>query len=578
MYSHHRILHFRYAASLLFVLFVLALVKVQLIDGEVYRQKGDNNRIRLIPIKAPRGRIYDNKGRILADSRPSLSVSIIPDDITSEGIKLLSELLSIDTGYVEDKISSTRQPSFAPVQVLSDIDELQFHKLKEQSNRIPGMILNIEGKRVYPYGEAASQIIGYLGKLSQKEYNVKKYLGYGFGDYIGRMGIEYVFEEVLRGEYGGRQVEVNAKGEILDVLAEKQSYAGTGIRLTIDIVLQQKIEEALDGYTGSVCVMDVNNGEILALASKPGYDPNVFLQRGKSDERIALLNDTSRPFINRCISARYPPGSVFKLVTALAGLQEGVITPTTSIPCDGYYQLTPTSRKFHCWSELGHGNVQLSQALEQSCNVYFYRVAHKLGAQALADFCHKLMMDEPVEIELPGAIRSIIPSPGWKKERMKTKWYQGETLHYGIGQGFVTVTPLQIARLIALIANEGMLIDPTIIKGVAHKPRESTVSPSHIRSVKKGMVKAVNNSYGTARAAKVDFFTVAGKTGTAQTTGDAHSWFAGFFPYDAPQIAIVVIAEHAGSGGGVAANVAKEAIKAWHDIYYDDKEEDNNGI
>jgi penicillin-binding protein 2 len=571
MYMIQRFHFFAFAIYLLFVILALNLFKVQIIDGAHYRRLSENNRIRLIPIRSTRGRILDANKEVLADNVPSFNLQIIPDDFYIEKCSDLAEIIDVPAAEIKSNILKSAQPSFVPVKIKEDLTEKEVHIFEENNLDFAGAFITIASKRYYPYGEVASQLVGYLGKIQKNEYPIKKHTGYLIDDYVGRAGIESIFDAVLHGVHGGKQIEVNARGQEMRVLALKHPFTGDDIHLTIDIKLQEAIHETLGEEQASVCLMNIHTGEILALVSTPGFDPNAFVTPSRSSERLTMLKDKSFPFLNRAISSTYPPGSVFKIVTALAALEAGKINPYTTFECTGEYRLNPHSRAFRCWATHGHGDIALEAALQQSCNVYFYKIGQLLGADAIADFAKKIGLSRPFSLELPNVKQGIVPSTAWKREKLREKWYQGETLNYSIGQGFLTVTPMQVLRLIGVIAANGHTIEPTIIKGVRNKTESILIKPAHIASVKNGMLKAVDTKYGTANVAKVDFFKVAGKTGTAQNTGEPHSWFAGFFPYKNPQMALVVVVEHGGSGGGKAATIANTVVTLWHERYSDVK-------
>lgn len=567
MYSPLRIKIFNWFIYVVLIALLLFLFKIQIFDGDKYREQSENNRIRLIPLNTSRGRIFDRQNRVIADNRASFDLQVIPQDFFMESVDDLAAIINVEASDITRKIQKRRTPSFSPLLLKRDLTEAEVHKLEERSADFGGLLIEVSGRRYYPWGEVAAHILGYLGKISPKEYAVKKFMGYLINDYVGRMGVEYLFDEVLRGVHGGKQIEVDARGREVRELAYRPPFAGTDLQLTIDIDLQAKIHEAVGEDAASVCMLDVRTGEILALVSTPSFDPNAFVTPSRSAERVSLLRNKALPFLNRAISSRYPPGSVFKLVTALTALELGKITPQSSIECSGAYQLTPETRSFHCWAKYGHGDVNLVKALQQSCNVYFYKIGRMVGADAIARFSKKIALGDPVNMELSGAARGLIPSTRWKKEELGEQWYQGETLHYAIGQGYLAVTPIQVLRLIAIIANDGVIIEPTIIKGVRHVPRKVGIAKRDLQAVKQGMFSAVETKYGTANNARVAFFKMAGKTGTAQNAGDPHSWFAGFFPYDSPRVALVVFVEHGGTGGGKAASLANKAATFWHERY-----------
>jgi len=550
---------------------IFSLFKIQIMEGEHYRKISEDNRIRLIPIRSTRGRILDANNLIIADNIPSFNLHIIPDDFFIEDCQRLSAIIDIPADVLKNKIKKSSQPSFVPVKVKEDLTQNEIHILEERNQDFSGVFITITGKRYYPYGEIASQIVGYLGKISRDEYQKRKQSGYLIDDYVGRAGIERIFDRILHGIHGGKQIEVNARGQEMQVLAIKHPVRGEDIHLTMNIELQSRIHQLVKDEHASVCLMNIKTGEIVSLVSTPAYDPNAFVTPSRSSERLVLLRNKALPFLNRGISSPYPPGSVFKLVTALAALEAGKITPRTSFECTGAYKLNQTSREFHCWSKYGHGTIALESALQQSCNVYFYKVGRLVGADGIEQFAKKIGFIKPFTLELPHVRQGILPSTKWKRDHLKEKWYQGETMHYSIGQGFVSVTPIQILRLIALIASNGTIVDPTIIKGIQHPFETVTMNRANIRAVKQGMLKAVDTLQGTAHVAKVDFFKVAGKTGTAETVGEPHSWFAGFFPYNDPHVALVVVIEHGGTGGGKAATVANSVARMWHETYNGEK-------
>lgn len=566
MYFNFRIRFANYFFHGFLVVLCIFLFKIQIIDGAHYRSRSENNRIRLIPIKTTRGRVFDSQGLLLADNKASFTLQLIPQDFPKEKIKDLAKILGVDSKTLQDRIESRKTPSFVPITIKRDLSADIVHVLEEHIVHFPGLSVEITGKRYYPQGSVAAHVIGYLGKISRDEYDIRKHMGYLMDDYVGRSGIEYLFEEVLRGVHGGKQVEVDARGREKREIAHKPPFPGDDITLTLDIELQKKIQDAVGDDVASVCLMDVKTGEILTLLSTPTFDPNAFVTPSRSGERLELFKDKGLPFLNRAISSRYPPGSVFKIVTALAGLESGKITPNTTFTCTGAYKINEKSRAFHCWSRYGHGDVNLAKALERSCNVYFYKLGKLLGVDIISDFCKKIRLGEPVNIELRGEASGIIPSREWKKDRFNEKWYQGETLIYAIGQGYLSITPLQVMRLIAIIANDGKIVEPTIIQGVKHDEQELGINKYHVQAVKKGMLRAVQMRYGTAHMAQLDFMKIAAKTGTAQNSGEPHSWFAGFFPFYNPRIAIAVVVEHGGHGGGKAAAIAKEAASSWYEL------------
>ena len=410
-------------------------------------------------------------------------------------------------------------------------------------------------------------MLGYIGKITKEEYRSMDHEIFMLDSYVGRSGLEKTFDDSLRGEDGGRQIEVNARGEQLRVLSEKEPVRGEDITLSVDLNLERAVVPFLGDKRVTVLMMDLKTGELPVFLSHPDFDPNLFVEGDKDEERIKLLRDQSRPLINRAISGTYPPGSVFKLVTALAGLETGKITRYTTFVCNGFFRLSPHSRRFKCWEPEGHGRMDLLSGLERSCNVYFYNVGHLVGEKELSHYAHELGLGEPLSLDIPAA-DGLIPSAEWKRSKYSSAWYGGETISFAIGQGYVLVTPLHILRLVAIVAKDGEVPVPTLIKtqpGARIPIFKTHAHKESFKAIKQGMLRVVESNFGTGQLARLDFMKVAAKTGTAQAPPEKpHAWFAGFFPYEDPQFALVVFVEHGGSGGLAAATIAKKVLEIWH--------------
>jgi penicillin-binding protein 2 len=410
------------------------------------------------------------------------------------------------------------------------------------------------------------------------------------GDLIGKFGTEKKLESILRGQGGGQQVEVDATGKRLRVVGSVEATAGQSLVLTIETELQQKAEQLLEGREGSIVVLDVHTGEILAMANRPVFDPNAFARGITMEEWRSLTKDPLHPLSNRAIQGQYPPGSTFKVIMAAAALEKGVISPTTRFSCSGGFPFG--KHVFHCWRKRGHGSVDLRQAIAQSCDVYFYRVGQLLGIQAIADYARRFGLGAPLGIPLDHEVGGTIPDPAWKKSRLGAPWYAGETLSVVIGQGYVTATPLQMAVAAAAVANGGTVYRPHLVKrilGDNGEPlrefgpevlQETKISPATLQLVRAGMTDVVNAERGTGKKAKLPEILVAGKTGTSQVIAGAkgkgtllprqyrdHAWFIAFAPADAPEVAVACLLEHAGEGGGAAAApVVKEVLASYFSI------------
>lgn len=550
------------------ILLGLGLFKTQILEGGWYRKLSEQNRIRLIPLEAPRGRVLDRKGHVLATNRPSYDVIATPEDITPEVFPRLAEILKLSEKEIRKRMSARREYPFAPAVIQEDISRDLVFKIEERRPELPGVAIQISFLRYYPYQETASHLIGFIGKVNEKEYDQLDKDRFGMNSFVGRAGIEKIYDDRLRGWRGGRQIEVNARGQMIQLLSEKLPEPGQDVTVTLDLELQKHVMEMIKDKHASVALMNLEDDSMMVLASSPAFDPNVFVAPGRGKERLEFLRDSDAPLMDRGVSSAYPPGSVFKLVTALAGLERGKITPNTRFYCGGSFRLGGKGRPFHCWNKNGHGSLNLYEALERSCNVYFYNVGSRLTPDDIAHFAHELGLGEPMELETTNITPGLVPDSTWKEERMKEKWYQGETLSFAIGQGYLLVSPLQVLRLTGIIAKNGLRVEPRLIseeESEEHGRDKIAVHEENIKVIKRGMLNVVQSDYGTGQLARVDFAKLAAKTGTAQAPPkQAHSWMTGFFPYENPKVAFVVFVEHGGSGGVTAAKIVKDVLTAWN--------------
>lgn len=553
------------------------LFHVQVFQGSHFRTISEKNRIRIIPLEAPRGRVYDRNHQLLVTNRPSFDIVVTVDEVSPKVYPVLSKILKLSEWEIRKRIQGKREYRFAPAIVAEDVSQEVVHQIEERRPELPGIMIRVTSLRYYPYAETASHIIGYIGKVTDEEYKKLNRERFGMSSFIGRAGLEKIYDEDLRGWRGGKQLEVNAKGEMIKVLKEKLPEPGKDITISIDLEFQKKIMELIQKDRASVAVLDLKNEQLLALASNPAFDPNAFVAPGKSKQRMQFLKDRAAPLVDRGVSSAYPPGSVFKLVTGIAGLEKGVITPNTRFFCNGAFRLNSKSRPFHCWNHAGHGSVNLYEALERSCNVYFYNVARKLSPEDIASYARELGLGERIEMDATNVAPGLVPDTAWKNQKMKDKWYQGETLSFAIGQGYLMTSPVQILRLVAIIARNGIRIEPKIVleDDHDHPKRKKSSEKEHVaileenlKVIKRGMLHVVESPYGTGQMARVDFTKLAAKTGTAQAPpNQSHSWMAGFFPYEKPEMAFVVFVEHGGSGGITAARIVKDMLKAWKSSY-----------
>ena len=546
----------------------LGLFRTQVIGGEEYRRLSEQNRVRLIPLEAPRGRVFDVRGRLLATNRPAYDVTATPEDVTPEVFPILAHLLNIPESEVRRHMSGQRESPFAPAVIKEDVSMETVLKIEERRAELPGVEIRISSLRFYPYDETASHLIGYIGKISPEEYKNSDRRRYGFNSWVGRYGIEKLYDDKLRGWRGGRQIEVNARGQMIRILSEQQPLSGDDLTVTLDLDFQKEVMEIIRDKHAVVGIMDLKNDGLIALASTPGFNPNVFVEPGQSQERLEFLRDRNAPLLDRGANSAYPPGSVFKLVTALAALEKGIITPETRFFCPGYFRLSPGGRKYNCWYHNGHGSVNLYEAIERSCNVYFYNLGRRLSADSIAKYARELGLGRRLELDVSQMTAGLVPDEAWKNAQLKDKWYQGETLSFAIGQGFLLSSPVQILRLCAIIAKNGEFAEPRLV--LNHDPHEGpqkqkiAIREENLKTVRRAMLRVVNAEYGTGQLARLDFTKLAAKTGTAQAPPkQAHAWITGFFPYENPEIAFVIFIEHGGSGGVAAGSIAKKVLEAW---------------
>ena len=429
--------------------------------------------------------------------------------------------------------------------------------------------------RHYLFGDVGAHLIGYIGKLNQRQYRDSEFRGLPADAFVGQWGTEMLFDKQLRGIPGERIVEVDALGRELRLIKEKPPLKGEDLILSMDLNLQKAAEESFGEKTGALVAIKPDTGEILSLVSKPSFDPNLFAKGISQQQWTDLIYNPRNPLLNRALQSQYPPGSTFKIVTALAGLEEHVIDPETKVTCNG--GISYGRWHFGCWQKNGHKTLSLHRALVESCDVYFYEVGRRLGIDRVASYARELGLGKNSELKLVKERKGVVPDTKWKQEKKKQPWYLGETFNASIGQGYVSVTPYQMARLTGIISNGGYIHEPSLLK-LAEKPliaKKLNVSSENISEIKKGLYGVVNEPSGTGWAARSSIIEICGKTGTAQVIGirkDSrylhelhrdHAWFVAFAPCDKPEIALSVLVEHGGHGGAAAAPIAKRAIEAY---------------
>jgi penicillin-binding protein 2 len=576
----------------------LRLLYLQVLEGSRYRYLSENNRIRIERVLAPRGMILDRNGEILAEVRATFDAMIIPAELPrGERRRVyahLAETLQLDPEQIARVVESPGPARWKPRILKRRLSRPEMARLEVHRLELPGVVVQATPVRFYPFADLLGSVLGYVGEISGEELRQPAYAEYEAGDAIGRTGLEWAWEGELRGEAGGQQVEVDVRGRKLQVLAERPARPGRNVLLTVDRRLQQAAAEALGPSAGAVAVVEVRSGDVLALASRPSFDPNVLAKGVTAEEWAALSSDPLHPLQNRAMQGLYPPASTFKVVMALAGLAEGVVTPATRVFCSGSY--TFAGRPYRCWKKTGHGSVDLREALIQSCDVYFYQLGLDLGIDGIYRHSLALGLGQPTGLDMQGEKAGLVPSKEWKRRARGEPWYTGETLSVAIGQGYMLSTPLQLASLMAGIAHpDGVRMRSRIVSGTEDSQGRPILEVArreagrleyrreHLDLVRGALRGVVASERGTGRRSEVKDFPVAGKTGTAQVVklpAEAglpqaliprehrdHAWFACYAPAHDPQIAVAVLVEHAGEGGGaVAAPVARKVVEAYRDL------------
>jgi penicillin-binding protein 2 len=593
------------AAFMIFVfcVFFVRLFQLQLIEGEQLGRLSTKNSVRTLRLEAPRGDILDREGRTLATTRPAFGVQVIPNDLRrrTRTIGALGVLLDKDAAALDERIGEPGgRRRFQPVRLAGDITFDELARVESHLFALPGVVTDVQPRRHYVEGDLAAHVLGYIGEIQRRQLEQRTYQGYRPGEVIGQAGIETLFERDLRGRQGGRNLVVDVAGRIVEVLDEEVPVPGRTVTLTIDLDLQKAAEAAFlpevlgePGKRGALVAIDVRNGDVLALLSKPSYDPNDFA--GGIDAEIwnQLTGDEWRPIQNRAISGQYPPGSTHKVIVAAAALQEEVIDPDERLFCPGYFRLG--RRTYRCWKREGHGSVDLREAIKNSCDVYFYQLGLKVGIDRMASIARGFSFGQRTGIALGQENRGLVPTSKWKEERFGEIWMKGETVSASIGQGFNLATPLQMAVAYAAIANGGEVLRPRLVlsaeaRGGAVIPGPAPeiqgtvpVDPAHLARVRDALEAVVGEDGGTARRARIPGVRVAGKTGTAQVvrlrhTEDLeedeipvhfrdHAWFVGFAPAPAPEIVVVALVEHGGHGGSAAAPITQRVLS----VYFEKK-------
>ncbi|MBW4653962.1 MAG: penicillin-binding protein 2 [Kaiparowitsia implicata GSE-PSE-MK54-09C] len=553
------------------------LAYLQLIQGQYNRQLADSNRIRLIPRQPERGRVTDRHGRILAGSRLSHAVFLWPIANRQHEwepiIERLSTILNEPTDDIRSRLEQAGYNSPSLVRIARGITPAQITALAEHNRDLKGVQVEGEAVRYYPNGDLAAHILGYTGELSDEELTEREANGYRLGDIVGQMGVEAAFESRLRGEWGGQQVEVDGAGQVLRVLGEKPARAGNTVQLTLDLDLQRAAETALGNRMGAVVAIDPRNGAVLAMVSRPAFDPNIFSTR-ISPEQWDQLQGQTYPFLNRALQG-FPPASTFKIVTATAGLESGRYGPGSVLRTMPY--LNVGGIQFWDWNRAGFGSLGFPGAMAWSSNTFFGQVGMGIGGETLIDWSQRYGFGRKTGIEISSEESSgLVPDEAWKQEVFDEGWYVGDTINMSIGQGAMQATPLQVARMFAVPANGGYLVTPHLLKDGEEARtwrRSLDLQPSTISVLRDGLRRVVTNGTGGALNVK-DLPPVAGKSGTAEDPPrDTHAWFGGYGPSNEPTVVVVAFVENSGGGGGrVAGPIVQQVLNAhFNNVQPDDQ-------
>ena len=572
---------------------------LQILKWQYLTGLSENNRVRMVTLPASRGMIKDRNGETLVSIRPAFNLYLTPEDARNldSSLDKLAQRISLDREKLKKKIAQTK--SFKEVLIKGDIPREEVAFVEENNMSLPGIRIRAEPLRNYVFNNLASHTLGYLGEISKASLERLKDPAYRQGDFVGKNGLENIYESLLRGKKGYKEVEVDVSGRELKTLRKLSPESGNNLILTLDVKIQEELEKLMtetaeQNMNGSVVVMKVQTGEIIAITSKPSFDPNKFAAGISTRNWRDLVTDEWHPLQNRSIHGQYPPGSTYKIVTAIAGLGEGVIKPDTSIFCPGHFKLG--RGRYRCWKKSGHGFMNLHDALVQSCDVYFYTIGHRLGIDTIAKYAKRFGLGRSTRLGLSREKKGLVPTTQWKLLNKKEPWLLGETISASIGQGFNLVTPIQQVIMMAAVANRGILLKPYLVKrieGPEGQLRQEFfpeiigqigVDPDHLEQVRMALRDVVNGARGTGKKSRLKNIIVSGKTGTSQVVrmksdeelekGEAipvkyrdHAWFVAFAPYEKPVLAVAIIVEHGGHGGATAGPIAGKIFKKYFKLY-----------
>lgn len=602
-----RIIAFVLVCFAIFVVLVWRLADTQLRNGAYYEYLANLNQLRTIPVAAPRGLLYDRNGIVIARNRPSFVVQVVPMQLHDPNAEMreLSTILAVQEATLWQRLLHQNGVAYktfddlaaaiplGPVTIAEDLNTATVGRFSERADELPGMSVELVPVRDYPYGTLASHAMGYVGQISQSQYEQRKGKGYSPNDTIGEDGLEMTYDSLLRGKPGGRQIKVNSAGQAVASVGDFAAVPGDDLDLTLDWPLQRAAETAMAAQIkvvssvighrvgGSAIVEDPDTGAVLALVSQPNFDPNDFAAGITAKRYAGYLNDPLLPLFNRAVSGAYPTGSTFKMITSSAALQSGLLDEDSTRYCGGSYDLNGFI--FDDAEPGGHGTLTIRPAIARSCDVFFFQVGNELGIEKLDKYASAYGIGKKTGIDIPGETSGTLPTPAWKRQVVKDEWYSGDTVNMSIGQGYLEASPIQMLRVVSAVANGGELYAPylvsdardaqgRIVKRFGPRPQGDVgVSATNLAIIREGMLGAIEDPFGTAHNVYIPGFHYAGKTGTAENfptidnpQGRNHAWFVCFAPYDHPKIAVVVFMDQSGGFGAVnAAPVAQAIVSAY---------------
>ncbi len=567
---------FQYVSVAIFLYLIAGFWRLQVQNPQIYDERAFQNSVKSIPILAPRGRILDRDGRVIVDNHASFTLLLARESFKEEHLRPVAQGLDLDYDDLVARVQRMQlQPKYVPLVLKEELTPAELSFVDSHHDFFPELVLIQGQRRLYPQNGMMAHVLGYTGEISEQELDSPEFAKYDPGQVIGKFGIERQYNDLLTGVDGQRQVVVDNRGQVRQTLATKPAVPGKDLQLTIDLDLQAVAELAMDGRNGAVVALDPRTGEVLAMVSRPTFDPNKFAVHIKAKDWKEINDNPQHPLLNRAIQAQQAPGSTFKPITALAGLETGTIDDKFTVHCSG--GVTLYGHYYHCWEKRGHGTVALHAGIVHSCDTYFYTIGSKTGIDNIAYYANLAGYGHPTGIDLPHEASGVVPSTTWKLRNYRQKWFAGETPSVAIGQGALTVTPLQLARAIGGLAVGGVWQQPHLVRGGQTKPPvQWALNPANVKDVVDGMYGVVNEG-GTGLRAQIPGIEVCGKTGSAQLASNdyVHSsgsskdlkdnaWFVGFAPRESPEIVVAVLFEH-GEHGQFAAPIARDVIKAYFD-------------